>query len=129
MLRRFASAGVIPALVIPIILLVIFLTRTLTVPKAFPLTTLWCFASLIWGVWAILAPKSWVPQRLPIWGAILGLLIGMFALFVLNMPHVLFDMDLGTASRAGLVAGMIVLYFFLWILVRAVYRKVGEAAN
>ncbi len=129
MLRRFASATVVPALAIPIILLAIFITRTLTVPKAFPITTLWCFAGLIWGVWALLAPSSWVPNRLPIWGAILGLLIGLFALFVLNLPHVLFDVEVSVGSKLGLVAAMIVLYFFLWMLVRAGYRKLGGAGN
>lgn len=127
MLRRFASAGVIPALAIPIILLAIFLTRTLTVPKAFPLTTLWCFAPLIWGIWAVLAPSSWVPKRLPIWGAFLGLLVGLFAMFVLNMPHVLLDADLSVVWRVVIVVGIVVLYFILWMLVRAAYRSLSSA--
>jgi hypothetical protein len=125
MFRRFASASAIPAFVIPILLLAIILTRTLTVPKAYPLTTLWCFAPLIWGLWAALAPSRWVPQRLPIWGAFLGLGAGLFAIFVLNMPHAAFDVSLSVTWRLVIVAGMVVLYYVLWILVRALYRSLS----
>ena len=128
MFRRFASASAIPACVIPVALLAIILTRTLTVPKAFPLTTLWCFAPLVWGFWAAIAPSSWVPQRLPIWGAILGLFAGLFAAFVVNMPHALFEADLTVTWRVVIVAGMVVFYYVLWIVVRAAYKSlsVGE---
>jgi hypothetical protein len=125
MFRRFASASAIPAFVIPVLLLAIILTHTLTVPKAYPLTTLWCFAPLIWGLWAALAPSSWVPQRLPIWGAFLGLAAGLFAIFVLNMPHAAFDVSLSVTWRMVIVAGMVVLYYVLWILVRALYRSLS----
>jgi hypothetical protein len=129
MFRRFASACVIPAIGIPIVLLVIVLSHTLTVPKAYPLTTIWCFAPLIWGVWAALAPSSWVPKRLPSWGAILGLAVGLFAIFVLNMPHVLFGASLSAVWRTAMVAGIVVIYFILWILVRAAYRSLSGGAN
>lgn len=129
MFRRFASASAIPAIVIPIVLLVIVLTHTLTVPKAYPLTTLWCFAPLVWGVWAAIAPKSWVPQRLPIWGAILGLFAGLFGTFVLNLPHVLFDHELTMTWKLALVAGLVVLYFILWVFVRAGYRSMSGSES
>jgi len=129
MFRRFASASAIPAIVIPIVLLVIVLTHTLTVPKAYPLTTLWCFAPLVWGIWAAIAPKSWVPQRLPIWGAILGLFAGLFGTFVLNLPHALFDHELTILWKLALVAGLVVLYFILWVFVRAGYRSMGGSEN
>lgn len=129
MFRRFASASAIPAIAIPIVLLVIVLTHTLTVPKAYPLTTLWCFAPLVWGVWAAIAPKSWVPQRLPIWGAILGLFAGLFGTFVLNLPHVLFDHELTMTWKLALVAGLVVLYFILWVFVRAGYRSMSGSES
>ena len=125
MFRRFASASAIPACVIPVALLAIILTRTLTVPKAFPLTTLWCFAPLVWGFWAAIAPSSWVPQRLPIWGAILGLIAGTLAAFVLDMPSRILRQTVPAAFRGVGVAAMVVFYYLLWMLVRAVYRALG----
>ena len=125
MFRRFASASAIPAIAIPMLLLAIVLTHRLTVPKAYPLTTLWCFAPLAWGFWAAIAPKSWVPRRLPGWGAILGLFAGLFGTFVLNLPHVLFDPELPVGWKLAIAAGLAILYFILWMFVRAGYRSLG----
>ncbi len=126
MFRRFASATAIPAIGIPIALLAIVLSHTVTVPKAYPVTTVWCFVPLIWGVWAALAPASWVPRRLPIWGAILGLLLGFFLGFVVNMPHALLDFELSVTWRATAVFGFAVFYYFLWMLVRVAYRSLSS---
>lgn len=125
MFRRFASASAVAAIAIAIALLGVVLTHTLTVPKAYPLSTLWCFAPLVWGFWAAMAPKSWVPRRLPVWGAILGLFAGLFGTFILNLPHVLFDRELPVGWKLALAAGLMILYFVLWIFVRAGYRSMG----
>ena len=127
MFRRFAAATAVAAIAIAIALLGVVLTHTLTVPNAYPLSTLWCFAPLVWGFWAVIAPKSWVPNRLPIWGAILGLFAGLFGAFVLNLPHVVFDKELQLGWKLALVAGLMVLYFILWVFVRAGYRSMGGA--
>jgi hypothetical protein len=129
MFRRFVSACAIPAIGIPIALLIVVLTHTVTVPKAYPLTTVWCFAPLVWGIWAMLAPKSWVPNRLPVWGTILGLAVGLFAAFVINMPHALFDVSLSAGWLWLIAVGMAVFYFFLWMLVRTAYRALSGTVN
>ena len=129
MFRRFAAASAIAAIAIAVALLAVVLTHALTVPNAYPLSTLWCFAPLVWGFWAAIAPKSWVPNRLPIWGAILGLFAGLFGTFVLNLPHVLFDHELSMAWKLAVVAGLMILYFILWLFVRAGYRAIGAAEN
>jgi hypothetical protein len=129
MFRRFAAASAVAGIAIAVALLAVVLTHTLTVPNAYPLSTLWCFAPLVWGIWAAIAPKSWVPQRLPIWGAILGLFAGLFGMFILNLPHVLFDHELPVGWKLAIVAGLMILYLILWVLVRAGYRAMGGAEN
>jgi hypothetical protein len=129
MFRRFASAAAVASCAIAVAVLVVILTGALTVPKAYPLTTLWCFAPLVWGIWAALAPSRWVPQRFPIWGAVLGLGAGLFAGLVLNVPRLLFGVSLSVAWRALGATGMIVVYYLLWMLVRAAYRSLGGATS
>ncbi len=58
----------------------------LPVAGAWILTTAWCFVPVVWGLWAMLAPSQWVPNRLPAWGAILGVVAGIMAGPVLNLP-------------------------------------------
>ena len=128
MLRRFVSAAAIASLVIGLAAMELIFTRTLDVQSAAPLTAIWCAAPLVWGIWAILAPKRWVPRWLPVWGAILGLVAGLFAHFVVNMPHRLFDINLSTGWRSVGVAAMVVIYFLLWTVVRAVYRSLSAPA-
>lgn len=86
---------------------------------------LWCVAPLAWGLWAMLAPKSWVPDRLPLWGAILGFFAGVFAMLVLNMPNRVFGLDLPTPMRVLGVLSAIGFYFLLWMLVRSAMRILG----
>ena len=91
---------------------------------AWILTTAWCFVPVAWGLWAMLAPSSWVPGRLPIWGAILGVAAGIAAGPILNIP-----MRVGGLSGARwipLVAGPI-LYYFIWLLVGVAYRSLRVA--
>ncbi|MBZ5566379.1 MAG: hypothetical protein LAN64_00865 [Acidobacteriia bacterium] len=93
--------------------------------KAYPLALLWCFAPLAWGTWAMLAPRGFVPHRLPIWGAILGLIAGVLAAFVLNMPSRILGQALPAALRGMGVVVIVVFYYLLWMLVRGVYRALG----
>jgi hypothetical protein len=82
----------------------------------------WCFVPAVWGLWAVLAPADWVPNRLPVWGAILGVAAGTIAGPVLDLP-----------TRIGGLSGMSwlaipvgpILYYALWLLVRNVYRSMA----
>ena len=74
-----------------------------------------------WGVWAMLAPSAWVPARLPHWGALLGLGIGVVVLLVFNAPQRVFYLHFPIEARVGgilLIGGF---YYLLWLLVRRVY--------
>jgi hypothetical protein len=91
-------------------------------PAARIITTAWCFVPLAWGLWAMLAPAHWVPSRLPIWGAILGIVAGSIAGPVLDLP-----LRLGGLSGVRwvmLVVGPI-FYYLLWLLVRVAYRSLA----
>ena len=52
------------------------LVPALSLPETYPLTVVWCFVPLAWGVWALIAPTAWAQERVPLWGAILGLIAG-----------------------------------------------------
>src|SRR5512146_1918529 len=119
MLHRFAAASVVAAVVIAAGALASLLAGF---PRegARVLTTAWCLVPLAWGLWAMLAPKSWVPGRLALWGGVLGLVAGAMAGLVLNLPLRLFA--LSGVGWLPVVVGP-VFYYLLWMAVRAIYRK------
>lgn len=125
MLQRFASASAVAAVVIAVA------AATLRVPPAPDLetrylaTSLWCLAPLAWGLWAMLMPKSWLPQRLPLWGAILGLVAGLLAVLVLNLPARIYGEALPAWARGVVVLLAVGVYYLLWLLVRRTYRALA----
>jgi hypothetical protein len=122
MLQRLVAGTAIASLVIAVGAFVVLLLPGL---KASSLTTIWCFVPLLWGVWAMCAPSNWVPRRLPMWGAILGLIAGWFAAFVVNVPLRLLGVELPTGVRVLVVFVAALLYYLLWMLVRALYRAIA----
>ena len=80
MLQRFAAASSVGSVIIAIGALVSLLPPRWPPADALVLTTAWCFVPLAWGLWAVMAPTGWVPRRLPLWGAILGVVAGAAAL-------------------------------------------------
>ncbi len=121
MFQRFAAASAVASVVVAAATVITFVPPRWPAADALILTTAWCFVPLAWGVWAMLAPTRWVPSRLPQWGAILGVIVGIAAGPVLNLP-------LRLAGPRGvrwmtLIAGPI-FYYFLWHLVRAAYGAV-----
>jgi hypothetical protein len=119
MFHRFAAACAVASVVISAGALMsllpgfpLDLTRTLT--------TAWCLVPVAWGLWAMLAPARWVPNRLPVWGAILGVGGGIVAGPVLDIPA-----RLGGPSGARWLAIVVapLLYYALWLPVRAAYRS------
>jgi fructose-specific phosphotransferase system IIC component len=125
MFRRFASSSAIASMAIALAVLVVVLTPAQTQQRIYPLTVVWCFAPAAWGLWAMLAPRGWVPQRLPLWGAILGLIAGFLAAFVLNLPSRVTGETLPSTLRGLALVIIVVLYFFLWMLVRVAYRSLS----
>jgi hypothetical protein len=126
MLRRFVAASAIACIGIACAAFIVSLIPGLPWQRAYPLAVLWCFAPLVWGIWAMLAPSSGFPERLPVWGALLGLLAGQGAA-LLNMPSRVLGVTLSPTLRGIWVIVMVVVYYFLWMLVRAVYRALAPA--
>ena len=72
MLRRFVAASAIACIGIACAAFIVSLIPALPWQRVYPLAVLWCFAPFVWGIWAMLAPSSGVPERLPAWGAIMA---------------------------------------------------------
>lgn len=125
MLYRFAAACVVASVAVAAGAL---LSRLLRVPPevAWTMTTAWCFVPTAWGLWAIMAPARWVPVRLPVWGAILGVFAGIVVGPILDLPA-----RLGAPSFARWLALLVgpVLYFVLWSLVGRVCRSLQSVGD
>jgi hypothetical protein len=120
MLHRFAAACTVASVVIAAGAVASLLPPRWPAADVRVLTTAWCFVPLAWGLWAMLAPASWVRRRLPIWGAILGVVAGIIAGPVLDLPLRL--IGLSRVRWMPLVVGPI-FYYFLWLLVGVAYRS------
>ncbi len=131
MLRRFAAASVVASVVVGVaalaVLLIVFVVPGVTLEQFAPVLALWCVVQLVWGLWALLTPRAWFPDRLPIWGAILGVVAGSLAMFVLNLPSRMRGEPVPAVLRGVGAAVLVVAYYLLWILVRRVYRALASA--
>jgi len=110
-LRRFAAASAIASVVIAAGAVISLIPPRWPSADARILTTAWCFVPLAWGLWAMLAPARWIPSQLPIWGAILGIVAGVIAGPVLDLPLRL--MGLSGVRWTPLLVGSVI-YYFLW---------------
>ena len=122
MMQRFASASAVASVVIALAEGGLLLIPTPHLESRYLLTSIWCVVPLVWGLWAMLAPADWIPQRLPMWGAILGLIAGLLAVFVLDLPSRLAGEPLPAWQRGIGVPIVIGGYYLLWMLVRRSYR-------
>ena len=121
MLARFAGATAVAAVVIALTsLALLFVPLPTGAAGRSLLTTAWCFVPVIWGVWALLTPHAWMPQRLPLWGAILGLIAGIMAAFVLDFPERIAGVSLNMLQRALALPLAMAIYYLLWMIVRRV---------
>jgi len=123
MFRRFIAGSAIGAILIAVAALLV-LPFAPAAMRTGLLTRIWCFVPAIWGIWTMLTPQAWLPERLPVWGAILGLLGGITNMFVLNVPARVFQTPISVIGRIVAVVVAVAAYYFLWMLVRATYRIV-----
>jgi hypothetical protein len=122
MIQRFASASAVASVLIALAAGLFRLSPFPNLESSYIVPTVWCMIPLAWGLWAMLTPKSWLPQRLPLWGAILGLIVVLFLMFVLDLPS-LFRIEVYSVWIRGVGLLLpIVIYYLLWLLVRGVYR-------
>jgi hypothetical protein len=127
MLRRFAAASSVASFVVAIGALASLLPPGWPAADSRLLTTAWCFVPLAWGLWAMLAPASWVPHQLPLWGAILGVGAGIIAGPVLDLPLRLGGMR--DIRWSTLIVGPL-FYYLVWLFVPVTYRSlIGAEAS
>ena len=122
MFQRFAAGTAVASIGIAIAAIILSLTSGPKFDRIYPLTILWCCAPLAWGVWAVLTPSAWMPKRLPLWGAFLGLFVGSMVAFVLNLPSRFLGEPVSMLVRATVVLVGTLFYYLLWMLVREAYR-------
>jgi hypothetical protein len=129
MFRRFASGSAVASIAIAFANLVLLLTPSAIQERVHVVTVVWCFVPAVWGLWAILAPAGWVPQRLPLWGAILGLIAGLTVGFVLNLPSRVVGETVSVVWRGVGVAVIVVFYYLLWMLVRVAHHSLAARTS
>ena len=117
MIQRFASASVVAAVLIALAAGGLRLSAGPDLESRYLLTSIWCVVPLAWGLWAMLTPKSWLPERLPLWGAILGLIDGLLEVFVLDLFR---GEPLPLLGIAVLLE--IIMYYLLWLPVQRAYQ-------
>jgi len=122
MLQRFASASAVASVLIALAAGGLRWNPVPSLESRYLITSIWCVMPLAWGLWAMLTPKSWLPQHLPRWGAVLGLIAGLLALFVLDLPARLRGEPTPDWLRGVGVPLVIGIYYLLWLLVRRAYR-------
>ena len=126
MVRRYAAASSVASMVVAPGGLASLLAPRWSPAVVRVLTTAWCFVPFAWGLWAALAPSRWVPRRLPLWGAILGVVAGIVAGPILDFPGRLGGLrDLRWIT---LIVGPI-FYYLMWLFVPVAYRSLDATLN
>jgi hypothetical protein len=126
MFRRFAAASAVASILVGFAVTVASVAVPADqLPRLFPIFRVWCLVPALWGIWAMLTPRPWMPERLPWWGAILGLLAGLLILIVLNIPEQVLGEPVSMTLRAAGVAVLAVAYYLFWMLVRLALRALG----
>ena len=129
MFQRFAAGTAIASIVTAIAAITLSLAPGLRFERIYPITILWCCVPLAWGVWALLTPSAWMPKRLPLWGALLGLFAGSMAAFVLNLPSRFLGEPVSMLVRAIAVLVGTLFYYLMWMLVRGACRWLAGATS
>jgi len=123
MLIRFASGSLVACVPIAIASLVTLVVFGPNPQQVALVLAIWCFVPCAWGLWAMLSPSGWVPRRLPVWGFILGILAGLMAIVVLNLPSRMLGISMSNAAKVLVVLLAGVFYYVLWMVVSVVYRQ------
>ncbi len=124
MLQRFVAGSAVASVGIAIAAILLYgLAHTVRMPNPYVLALVWCVIPAVWGVWAMLTPKTWMPSLLPVWGAILGFLACFMSAFVLDVPLRMTGVHTPIGWRALGMLIMAAVYYGLWMVVRVVYAR------
>jgi hypothetical protein len=125
MLRKFAAASLVVSCLLAVGGSSLIIIRLLTGQRFYQIAALWCLLPFVWGIWAMLTPRSWFPRRLPAWGAILGAIAGVIGVFVIDVPLRMFGLSIPGALKLLGVVFAAVIYYALWIVVSRVYDSLA----
>ncbi|HEU5451068.1 MAG TPA: hypothetical protein VFU76_03730 [Terriglobales bacterium] len=126
MLRRFAAAAATCAVLISVAALIVFTVRPVPLERASLVLLLWCLAPAVWGMWAMVAPTRWI--ALPLWGALLGLILSGTAMLVLNLPQRVFGLPVSLFVRLLGVLLIAAFYYVAWSIVGVVQETLQTRA-
>jgi len=129
MLRRFAAASAVACIALSIASSIVLVISGLNPQRFALLLAVWCIAPTVWGLWAMLAPSRWTPERLPLWGTVLGVVAGVLAAFVLDMPSRILGISVPMMARLFAVLALTLFYFILWTFVRTVFKRLGALGS
>ncbi len=116
---RLFLAGV----AVPAPLLALGAAASFLFPQIGFMTQVWCFVPLLWGLWAALAPSHFIPRHLPWWGAVLGAIAAIFGAVIMNFPARVLGQAMPLSVRWLAVVLAPPIYYFVWMLVRALYLR------
>ena len=125
MFHRFAAGSSVAAVAIGAAAMIALLIPGLPLERLAFVPLIWCVVPAAWGIWAMLTPRSWLPERLPGWGAILGAIAALLGAFVLNIPARVAQQEVPASLRMWAIPIAAVAYYLLWLLVRAAYRSLN----
>jgi hypothetical protein len=129
MMQRFASASAVAAVVIGLASGAFSMLSTPDPGGRYVLTSVWCAVPLVWGLWAMLTPAGWMPDRLPAWGAVLGGLAGVMVFLVLRLPQRFAGVPLPEWAAWAAVPLAVAVYYLLWTAVGRAYGVLGRPAG
>ena len=121
MVRRFAAASMVVSCLLALGGSSLIIIRLLTGQRFYQIAPLWCLLPFIWGLWAVLTPRSWFPQRLPAWGAVLGAIVSVVGAFVIDVPLRMFGLSIPGALKLLAVVFAALIYYVLWMIVSRIY--------
>jgi hypothetical protein len=122
MLQRFVSAAAVASILIALAAVALTVSPVPELEDRHLLTSVWCMVPAAWGLWAVLVPGSWFPERLPLWGGILGLVAGTLVVLVLDVPARFIGETLPIWIQGAYILLAAGAYYLLWFLVRRTHR-------
>lgn len=128
MLRRFASGCLVASILVALAAIALLLSPVISIQRFAVVFGIWCLVPFIWGIWAMMIPQNWTPERFPLWGAILGVIAGFLAAFVLDVPARILGAPVSITFQSIGYIVVVALYYVVWHFVGIAYNKLKTIA-